>query len=126
MKKIITAFAFLLLVVNSIAKENTPLFPEQGGQRLIITNLHMTNEEFFRAYMSENIQERRLAEMYVVGVVNGSDGISWCGFRKVSPDAIQEQVFIALKKSVETSPKDRPSVAIVSHLKKILPCNSKK
>ena len=86
----------------------------------------MTTEEFFKSYMSTNTQERRLAEMYVVGVVNGSEGVSWCGLRRISPDAIQEQVFIALKKSVETSPQERPSAAIVSHLKRTLPCKAKK
>lgn len=106
----------------SVANDNLIATPNSENQRLIASNLSMTTESFFKAYMSADVEQRRLAEMYVVGVIDSSEGDSWCGFKIASPDAIQEQVYVALKRSFEISPKERASTAIISHLKKLLPC----
>lgn len=106
----------------SMANESAITMPHSDNQRLIASNLSLTTESFFKAYMSTDMEQRRLAEMYVIGVIDSSEGSSWCGFEIASPDAIQEQIYIALKSSSEISPKERASTAIVSHLKKTLPC----
>lgn len=105
-----------------MASGNSIVIPESADQRLIASNLSMTTESFFKAYMSSDIEQRRLAEMYVIGVIDSTEGESWCGFKIASPDAIQEQVYVALKRTLEKSPKKRASTAIKSHLKELLPC----
>jgi hypothetical protein len=75
--------------------------------------------------MSKDVEQRRLAEMYVVGVIDSSEGESWCGFKIASPDALQEQVYSALKKAAEKSPRERASTVIKAHLKERLPCKEK-
>ena len=75
--------------------------------------------------MGENLEQRRLAEMYVAGVIDASEGVSWCGFGVASPDAIQEQVYSGLKRTLERSPQERASIAIQSRLKELLPCKEK-
>lgn len=105
-----------------MANDNLIVMPNSEDQRLVASNLSMTAESFFKAYMSTDIEQRRLAEMYVVGVIDSSEGDSWCGFRIASPDAIQEQVYVALKRAFETSPEERAATAIISHLNQILPC----
>lgn len=63
--------------------------------------------------------------MYVLGVIDSSEGEYWCGFETASPDAIQEQVYIGLKRIAAESPNERAAAAIKSHLKTILPCKEK-
>ena len=106
----------------SIASDSFITIPDNEHQRMIANNFALTTESFFKAYMSADIEQRRLAEMYVVGVIESTEGESWCGYKTASPDAIQEQVYTALKKALETSPKARASTVIKSHFKQLLPC----
>jgi hypothetical protein len=69
----------MILPSCSIASGNSIVLPESESQRLIASNLAMTTESFFKAYMSTDIEQRRLAEMYVIGVMDSSEGESWCG-----------------------------------------------
>lgn len=85
-------------------------------------HLALTTELLFKAYMSEDLEQRRLAEMYVVGVIDASEGVSWCGFGVASPNAIQEQVYIGLKNTLKKSPNEHASTAIKSKLEEFLPC----
>lgn len=73
--------------------------------------------------MSSDLEQRRLAEMYVAGVIDSSEGVSWCGFGIASPDAIQEHVFVGLENTLHKTPTSRASRAIESQLEKLLPCN---
>jgi hypothetical protein len=124
-KKIVGILALTILPSCSIASGSAIVLPESESQRLIANNLSMTTESFFKAYMSTDIEQRRLAEMYVIGVIDSSEGESWCGFDISSPDAIQEQVYIGLKRTLARSPKERASTAIKSQLKELLPCKEK-
>ncbi len=122
MKKTIGVAALAMLAFNSVASGNSIVLPESESQRLIAGNLSMTAESFFKAYMSTDLEQRRLAEMYVLGVIDSSEGDSWCGFEIASPDAIQEQVYTGLRKALDESPKERASAVIKSRLKELLPC----
>ena len=56
-------------VVLHTASENKISIPENSTQRLIIDNLPLTTEDFFVAYMSSDLEQRRQAEMYLIGVI---------------------------------------------------------
>ena len=122
MRKIASMVAAITLSSCSVANENLIVIPEGEGQRMIAGNLSMTTESLLKAYMNSDLEQRRLAEMYVIGVLDSIEGKSWCGFKIASPDAIQEQVYVALKRAVEISPKKRASIVIESHLMELLPC----
>lgn len=122
MRKTIGVVALAVLAFNSSASGNPIVLPESESQRLIAGNLSMTAESLFKAYMSTDLEQRRLAEMYVLGVIDSSEGGSWCGFEIASPDAIQEQVHTGLKKALDESTKERASAVIKSRLKELLPC----
>lgn len=113
----VTTFSFY-----SLADESLIVIPHGEGQRMISQNLSMSTESLLKAYMHPEQEQRLLAEMYVVGVLDSTEGKSWCGFKIASASAIQEQVYIALKKAVVTSPKKRASIVIESHLMNLLPC----
>ena len=110
----------------SIAGDQSIDVPQSEKQRLNSLNLSMTTEKLYKAYLSPDINQRRLAEMYVTGVVDSTEGVSWCGYEVASPDAIQEQVFAGLKDALKKNPGTRASKAITSKLEQLLPCKEQK
>lgn len=122
MRKITSMLVAITLSSCSVANENPLSIPEGESQRMIAGNRSVTTETLLTAYMNTNVEQRRLAEMYVIGVLDSTEGESWCGFKIASPDAIQEQVYVALKKGIKTSPNKRASIVIISHLTELLPC----
>jgi hypothetical protein len=113
----------VLLPACSVANESPLSIPTDPTQRLIGSAVGMTVETLFQAYMSAQPEQRRLAEMYVVGVLDSSEGESWCGYQEVgSPDGLQEQIYLALKRAVQEAPKARASSVIKSRLTNLLAC----
>lgn len=91
-------------------------------QRLSIDNLNFAGSDFIEAYMSKDVTQRRLAEMYLVGVLDSTEGKAWCSYNIALPGSIQEQVYIGLKKESPVSLDRRASEVISSILSKKLPC----
>lgn len=94
-------------------------------QRLIINNLNLSGGQFFDAYMSKDIQQRQLAEMYLAGVLDAGEGKSWCGYNRALPGTIQEVLFMGLKKQLPASMARRASDVINNILASKFPCESK-
>lgn len=122
----ISVLLIILLSSCSEAKEQSINFPQDEKQRLTTLNLSLTTERLYKAYMSSDINQRRLAEMYVAGVIDSTEGMSWCGYGVASPDAIQEQVFAGLSTTLKKSPETRASTAIKLKLEELLPCKERK
>lgn len=95
------------------------------SQRLFTHNASLTADALFHAYMSSDPDQRRLSEMYILGVIDSSEGDSWCGYEIASPAAIQEQLYVGLKEASSDTPNERAATAIKSHFNKILPCKKK-
>lgn len=64
--------------------------------------------------------------MYVVGVLDATEGSEWCSYKSLSPDGLQEQVLVALKKAREINPHERASSAIKLRFNKFFPCKDAK
>ena len=126
MKKVIIVSMIWFASSIAVASDGIISIPISNTQRLITNNLSINTESFMNAYMSDNLEQRRLAEMYLVGVIDSTEGRTWCGYGVASPNAIQEQAYIGLKKSLKDSPSIRASDAIVSNLNKLLPCKEEK
>lgn len=126
MKQVYGFLMVCLLSSCSVACDDSICLPQDEKQRLNSLNYSLTTEKLFKSYMSSDVEQRRLAEMYVAGVIDSSESVSWCGFGIASPDAIQEQVLIGLKASLKTNPKTRAAIAIRSQLEKLLPCKDAK
>src|SRR5690606_13583869 len=96
--------------------------PDSENQRLFSINTSFTVGALFQVYMDSDPDQRRLTEMYVLGVIDSSEGDAWCGYEIASPAAIQEQIYIGLQKAFADARNERAATAIKSHLSKILPC----
>lgn len=98
--------------------------PNQKNQRSIIDNLRLSGNDFYSAYTSEDVAQRRLAEMYLAGVLDATEGKLWCGYHIALPGSLQEQIYIGFKKQNRDSLDRRASNVILEILQKILPCRS--
>ena len=119
----------LLAILSSCtiaSDDGSIILPKDDTQRLIVDHLSLSTEDFFASYMSSNVEQRRLAEMYLIGVIDGSEGITWCGYEVASPTAIQEQVYLGLKKALDATPQRRASESIKLKLEQLLPCKDRK
>lgn len=125
MNKVWLLLMFFLLACSAVGDESIAV-PSNEQQRLISYNLSLTTEKLYKAYMGSDLERRRLAEMYVAGVIDSSEGFSWCGYGIASPDAIQEQVLAGLKDALKKNPEMRAAKAIKSKLEQLLPCKEHK
>lgn len=96
--------------------------PQTDMQRLFAGNTSLSVEVVHAAYMSTDPQQRWLAEAYLLGVLDATEGKRWCGYQVASPNAIEEQVYRAVKTASENSPKKRAAAVVVQHFSKLLPC----
>ena len=116
---------FIFVSTSCVAFQNSGIqIPQQKNQRLIINNLNLSGNDFYSAYTSENIAQRHLAEMYLAGVLDATEGKLWCGYHIALPGSIQEQIYLGFKKQHRDSLDRRASNVISEILQKILPCRS--
>ena len=126
MKKLkVIVMTFILSSCSSI-EVNAIQLPADDKQRAFTINLDVKAQALYDAYMSSDVKQRRLAEMYVAGVLDSTEGVFWCSYNVASPSAIQEQIFAGLKSSIKVSPDLRASSAIVNKLSNLLPCKEQK
>jgi hypothetical protein len=76
--------------------------------------------------MSQDVKQRRFAEMYLVGVLDGSEGHVWCGYDQVKGGSIQELLYRKLSTEKEESMSQRASHLITNILANSLPCKKRK
>lgn len=126
MKKLQIIVMALMVSSCSSTEVNAIQLPEDDKQRAFTLNLNIKAQALYDSYMSSDVKQRRLAEMYVAGVLDSTEGFVWCSYNVVSPSAIQEQVFAGLKSTIKASPDLRASDAIINKLSNLLPCKEQK
>jgi len=100
--------------------------PIPDSQSLLNDNNNLPAGEFFSAYLSSNIAERRYAQMYLLGVLDATGGISWCDYRLAKTISLEEQVYEGLKKADANQLQKRAALVITGILKDRLPCKDKR
>lgn len=92
-------FLSCAVTLSGAASAKTRLFePIHDSQSLIIENNNLTAADFYAAYLSKQVQQRRYAEMYLLGVMDASEGIDWCSYRTVKTITVDEAIFTGLKR----------------------------
>ena len=91
-------------------------------QSLAIENLSLLAKDFWQAYRSDDIRERRLAEMYLIGVLDSTEGEKWCGYNIALPHSVLDQIHIGFKNATKEMMDDRASNTINKIMSNILPC----
>jgi Rap1a immunity proteins len=92
------------------------------SQSLIIENNNLSAAAFHSAYLSKNITERRYAEMYLLGVLDATEGKDWCDYKGVKTITLDEAVFVGFKKLDREKLKARASTVIKEMLSRNFTC----
>lgn len=118
----------LLSCVSSTICADTPgvKISTNLQQRLIIENLNLSGTRFFSAYVSKEVQQRQLAEMYLAGVLDAGEGKLWCGYNIALPSSLQEVIYIGFKNQSPESLNRRASEIISEILVGSLFCRTPK
>lgn len=95
-------------------------------QSLAIENLNLIAKDFWQAYRSDDVRERRLAEMYLIGTLDSTEGVKWCGYGIALPHSVLDQVHIGFKNASIEMMEDRASNTINKIMSNILPCKETK
>ena len=99
--------------------------PAPATQRLFIDNINLTAEDFFAAYMSQAVEERRYAELYLLGVLDATEGIGWCDYRTFKTTTLGEEIFAGFKALEPARLKARAAHVIADILARRFSCRSK-
>ncbi|WP_202757713.1 Rap1a/Tai family immunity protein [Delftia acidovorans] len=98
--------------------------PTADSQRLIIENNNLTAQAFFSAYMSKEVPERRYAEMYLLGVLDATEGRAWCDYRHLKTITLAEVLHSSLRSMDARQRATRAAHVITDILAKQFPCQT--
>lgn len=122
---VLLATVLFLQEVHADVMPHRLVAPLPPTQRIFIDNINLTAREFFAAYMSKTVEERRYAELYLLGVLDSTEGASWCGYRAYKTTTIAEELYAGFQK-LEKRMQDRRAAHVISDmLGKKFPCEGK-
>ncbi|WP_230683179.1 Rap1a/Tai family immunity protein [Pluralibacter gergoviae] len=86
-------------------------------------DIQISGEKFLHAWLSKDDgQERLKANMYLMGVMDATEGREWCSYRRAKPGSLREAVYAFF----EQLPQQRwaePAAALIKEaLMQELPC----
>ena len=94
--------------------------------QLTVDSVNLSAEHFFQSYMSNDANERRHAELYLLGVMDATEGKSWCDYRTFKTATLRERIFEEFKKLDDGLLNRRASNVIEDILSRRYPCDRKK
>lgn len=107
-------------------KPRTKLGSEPNPHQNRVINNNLSFREFMSAVSSQSHPERHYAEMYLLGVLDTTEGVEWCGYDHILPTSAAEVVYNFGEKLVASRGNERASTVIREVLKDVLGCRSKK
>lgn len=118
-------YASCLGITLGASAESQLARPIADTQRLIIENNNLSAEAFFSAYMSKNLTERRYAEMYLLGVLDATEGRAWCDYQRFKTITLGEVIYSGFKKADAKQLSARAAYVITDILSQHFPCKGK-
>lgn len=118
----ILTFALLLALLSST------LLADQALQmdKITVDSVNLSARQFFKSYMSTDANERRNAELYLLGVMDTTEGKFWCDYRTFKTVTLRGRIFEEFKNLDNSRLDERASTAIENILNQRYPCSRKK
>lgn len=86
-------------------------------------DLNLSAERFAKAWLSKtNERERIKADMYLLGVVDASEGITWCKGKPFLPNTLHEYLYARFASLSKQEGEQRASKVITDGMKELRPC----
>lgn len=116
------------LTIAVLAALSSPVSAEllAEGDKLTVDSVNLRAEQFFKSYMSNDARERENAELYLLGVMDATEGKSWCDYRTFKTITLRERIFEDFKKLDERRLHQRASKVIQDILSRRYPCGRTK
>lgn len=100
--------------------------PVPEPQPLTRTSVGVSVDTFYRSFASPDEATRDKADLYLLGVMDLTEGKVWCEYRKFKTVTLREVVGEYIKKLPRHRLGERAAVVIEEALKTELPCGGKK
>lgn len=88
--------------------------------------VNLSGADFLPEFVSKSQERRRAARLYLLGVLDSSEGRTWCSYSQLKTVTINEFVFEYLKRQSDESLKRRASDLIEEALHHSFPCKDTK
>ncbi len=123
--KVFVLFALFPSVATAFEDSSGLIKPSNPTQSLMFENTNLSANNYFIALMGNSLDDRRYAEMYLLGVLDSTEGTIWCDYRTYKTITIDEILFVELKNLADEDLKERASKVIANILRRKFPCRSK-
>ncbi|WLI75985.1 Rap1a/Tai family immunity protein [Kosakonia sp. H02] len=127
-----------LLVLSALASAETTTYqypqanplPEDSTTNLLRDpallngfDVNMSAQRFADAWFSKtNERERIKADMYLLGVLDTTEGTIWCGYNRLLPSSIHENLYSYFENLGTEKGKQRASKTITDAMSELMPC----
>ena len=115
----IGVFVLLILAIASVqaaATGNGDATAQQTQRTLSPESVRLTAGEFFTAWKSQSEKERYDAEIYLLGVMDTTEGTVWCSYSRFKTISLHTTVYEYIKKLPEERLKESASSIIIEAL----------
>lgn len=86
-------------------------------------NVNMSAKRFADAWFSKtNERERIKADMYLLGVADATEGSVWCGYNRLLPSSMHENLYAYFENLSAVKENQRASKIIIDALAELAPC----
>lgn len=110
-------FSLFAHASGNIDNSHSPL-----AYKITINSVNLKAQDFFESYMSNYPKEREKAELYLLGVMDTTEGQSWCDYKTFKTITLRERIFEGFKKIEKIKLNYRASTVIEEILNKRYPC----
>lgn len=107
------------------ANENSFATNTHSVQQITVDSVNLTGGLFISKLTSATKKDRERAMLYLLGVLDATEGRSWCDYKTLKTITIREYVYEHLKMLPEERLNERASTLIQEALIKSFPCESK-
>lgn len=107
---------------RSESAARTRLGAKQSPLQSLVVNNNLTLREFMAALASPSHNERHYAEMYLVGVLDTTEGFDWCGYDTILPDSAASVIATYAEQQIPKRGNERASTVIREILKDKASC----
>ena len=87
-------------------------------------DIQISGEKFLHAWLSKDDEQERLkANMYLMGVMDATEGREWCSYKVALPGSLRESIYSYFNKLSEEQKKEPAATLIKKALMRDLPCS---
>jgi hypothetical protein len=85
-------------------------------------NVNLKAKKFLEEIVSTDMDRREMANVYLLGVMDATEGKVWCDYKTFKTITLQEFIFESMKRLSPVQLEKRASVVIEDTLRESFPC----